>query len=43
MKRAYLICLFQFLTTTFLLSQSNPVPLVIQAAKVVPPIAHLQA
>jgi bifunctional DNA-binding transcriptional regulator/antitoxin component of YhaV-PrlF toxin-antitoxin module len=27
MKRIYLICLFQCLTTTFLLSQSNPAPI----------------
>jgi hypothetical protein len=28
MKRAYLVCLFQFLTVTFLLSQVDPVPTV---------------
>jgi hypothetical protein len=30
MKRAYFVCLFQLLTATFLLSQSNPVPLIDQ-------------
>jgi hypothetical protein len=30
MRRAYFVCLFLCLTTTFLLSQSNPVPLVNQ-------------
>src|SRR6266849_7241938 len=43
MKRAYFICLFQCLTTTFLLSQSNPVPLVNQSARVVSPIHSSQA
>src|ERR1017187_4251526 len=28
MKRTYFVCLFLCLTTTFLLSQSNPVPLI---------------
>jgi Bacterial Ig-like domain (group 3)/Beta-propeller repeat len=36
MKRAYRICLFQCLATTFLLSQSNPAPLLNQSVKVVP-------
>src|SRR6202795_357270 len=36
MKRAYRICLFQCLSTTFLLSQSNPAPLLNQSVKVVP-------
>src|SRR5258707_2654069 len=39
MKRAYFICLFQCLTTTFLLAQSNPVPLTNQNARVVSPIS----
>ena len=43
MKRAYFICLFLCLTATFLLSQSNPVPLVNQTARVVPPISVSQA
>ncbi len=43
MKRAYFICLFQFLTTTFLLAQSNPVPLTNQNARVVSPISSSQA
>src|SRR5216684_8850553 len=43
MKRAYFICLFQCLTTTFLLAQSNPVPLTNQNARVVPPIHSSQA
>src|SRR6266851_4035095 len=43
MKRAYFICLFQFLTTTFLLAQSNPVPLTNQNARVVSPISASQA
>jgi hypothetical protein len=43
MKRAYLICLFQFLATTFLLAQSNPVPLINQTASVVSPISASQA
>jgi Big-like domain-containing protein/beta-propeller repeat-containing protein len=33
MKRAYLVCLFPFLTVTFLLSQVNPVPTVDQIVK----------
>jgi len=43
MKRAYLICLFQCLATTFLLSQSNPVPLLTQSAKVAPPVGAFEA
>src|SRR5713226_7581473 len=43
MKRAYFICLFQCLTTTFLLAQSNPVPLTNQNARVVSPIHSSQA
>src|SRR5713101_2235575 len=43
MKRAYFICLFQCLTTTFLLAQSNPVPLTNQNARVVSPISSYQA
>jgi Bacterial Ig-like domain (group 3)/Beta-propeller repeat len=43
MKRAYFVCLFQFLTTTFLLSQVNPVPLINPGARVVPPIGASQA
>ncbi len=34
MKRAFFVCLFLCLTTTFLLSQSNPVPVIHQSAKV---------
>ncbi len=34
MKRAFFVCLFLCLTTTFLLSQSNPVPVIQQSAKV---------
>ena len=43
MKRAFFVCLFQLLTITFLLSQSNPVPLVNQSAMVVSPISASQA
>src|SRR5580658_78423 len=43
MKRIYFACLFLCLTTTFLLSQSNPVPLVNQTASVVPPVSASQA
>jgi Big-like domain-containing protein/beta-propeller repeat-containing protein len=43
MKRAYLICLFQGLATTFLLSQSNPVPRLNQSARVPPPVSTSQA
>lgn len=43
MRRAYLICLFQCLATTFLLSQSNPAPLLNQSAKVAPPVSTSQA
>src|SRR5712692_4289403 len=38
MKRAYFVCLFQCLTATFLLCQSNPAPLINQSARVVSPI-----
>src|SRR6266849_6403601 len=43
MNRAYFVRLFQCLTTTFLLSQSNPVPLTNQNARVVSPISSYQA
>jgi 6-phosphogluconolactonase len=43
MKRAYLICLFQSLATTFLLSQSNPAPLLNQSVKVVLPVGTSEA
>jgi hypothetical protein len=43
MKRAYFVCLFLCLTTIFLLSQPNPVPLINQSAGVVPPISASQA
>ncbi|MGD0792207.1 MAG: Ig-like domain repeat protein [Terriglobales bacterium] len=43
MKRAYLICLFQCLTTTFLFSQSNSVSLINQSARVASPISASQA
>jgi Bacterial Ig-like domain (group 3)/Beta-propeller repeat len=43
MKRAYFACLFQCLATTFLLPQSNPVPLINQSAGVVPPISASEA
>jgi Bacterial Ig-like domain (group 3)/Beta-propeller repeat len=43
MKRAYFACLFQCLATTFLLPQSNPVPLINQSAGVVSPISASQA
>ncbi len=43
MKRIYFVCLFLCLTTTFLLSQSNPVSLTNQTARVVPPISASQA
>ena len=42
MKRASFVCLFQLLTITFLLSQSNPVPLINQTASVVPPASAVQ-
>ena len=41
MKRTYFACLILFLTTAFLLSQSNPVPLN-QTARVVAPISASQ-
>src|SRR3984893_5450688 len=37
MTRVYVVCLFLLLTTTFLLSQSNPVPLINPNARVAPP------
>src|SRR6266853_6360602 len=37
MKRVYVVCLFLLLITTFLLSQSNPVPLINPSARVAPP------
>ena len=47
MKRAFFVCLFLFLTITFLLSQSNPVPvihqMINQSASVAPPISASQA
>jgi Bacterial Ig-like domain (group 3)/Beta-propeller repeat len=43
MRRTYFACLFLCLTTTFLLSQSNPVPLINQSAIVVPQISVSQA
>ena len=42
MKGTYFVCLFLCLTTTFLLSQSNPVPLTNQTASVVAPIGVSQ-
>ena len=38
MKRVYVVCLFLLLTTAFLLSQSNPVPLINPSAKVAPAV-----
>src|SRR6266849_5648817 len=43
MNRAYFVRLFQCLTTTFLLSQSNPVPLINQSARVMSPTSASQA
>ena len=43
MKRAYLICLFQCLTTTFVSSQANPVRPINPSARVVSPISASQA
>ena len=43
MKRAYLICLFLCLTSTFPLSQASPVRLINQAAKVAAPITASQS
>jgi Bacterial Ig-like domain (group 3)/Beta-propeller repeat len=37
MKRVYVVCLFLLLTTAFLLSQSNRVPLINPSARVAPP------
>jgi Bacterial Ig-like domain (group 3)/Beta-propeller repeat len=42
MKRAYFACLSQCLATTFLLPQSNPVPLINQSTGVVSPISASQ-
>jgi hypothetical protein len=43
MKRSYLVCLFLCLTTTFLLSQSKPVPPINQSTSVVAPISASQS
>jgi hypothetical protein len=43
MQRAYIACLLLCLTTTLLLSQTNPVPLINQSASVVAPISVSQA
>jgi hypothetical protein len=43
MKRACFVCLFLCFTTTFLLSQSNPVSLIHQTAGVASPISASQA
>ena len=43
MKRVYVVCLFLLLTTTFLLSQSNPVPLINPRARVAPAVSASQA
>src|SRR5713226_4024140 len=43
MKRIYSVCLFQCLTTTFLLSQVNPIPSINPGARVVPSIGASQA
>src|SRR5260370_30195942 len=43
MKRAYLVCLFQCLTATFLLSQLHPGTSINQNAGVVSPIGASQA
>jgi hypothetical protein len=43
MKRAFLVCLFPFLTTTFLLSQLNPVQPINQHARIALPITASQA
>src|SRR5258708_23458690 len=37
MKRVYVVCLFLLWINTFLLSQSNPVPLINPSARVAPP------
>jgi Big-like domain-containing protein/beta-propeller repeat-containing protein len=42
MKHACFVCLFLCLTTTFLLSQSNPIPLINQSTSVVAPISASQ-
>ena len=42
MKRACFVCLFLFLTATFLVPQSNPVPLVNKAAGVASTISAPQ-
>jgi|ERR1035437_3369984 hypothetical protein len=42
MKRACFVSLFLCLTATSQLSQSNPVPLINQSARVVPPISASQ-
>ena len=43
MKLIYFVCMFLYLTTTLLLSQSNPVPLADQTAGVTSPIGSSQA
>lgn len=43
MKRIFPIWLLLYLTTTFLLSQSNPVPLIHQGARVVAPTSASQS
>jgi Bacterial Ig-like domain (group 3)/Beta-propeller repeat len=43
MKRVYVVCLFLLLTTAFLLSQSNPVPLINPSARVAPAVSASQA
>jgi Bacterial Ig-like domain (group 3)/Beta-propeller repeat len=43
MKRVHVVCLFLLLTTTFLLSQSNPVPLINPSARVAPAVSASQA
>jgi uncharacterized repeat protein (TIGR03803 family) len=43
MRRVYVVCLFLLLTTTFLLSQSSPVPLINPSASVASPIRASQA
>ncbi len=43
MKRAYFVWLFQFWTTTFLLSQANPVLSIDQSARAAAPISAFPA
>jgi hypothetical protein len=42
MKRIYFVCLLQSFASTFLLSQSNPVPLITHSTSVVAPISASQ-